>query len=154
MPRSWEATGLKHQSDIKVLPNSRLRAKVLFFTKQRDLVEFWKSISPHLSMKGAWAVVTRLAFTKASFDGVRERVVEMVDPRYFCVMGFCIKHLSMEVITHEAVHAAYAYASRVKYPWPNASENDEELVCYPAGRIAAAINRVCHRERLYHPSSV
>jgi hypothetical protein len=47
-------------------------------------------------------------------------------------------HLNMEVIAHEAGHAAFAFEQRMKkrHKWPGSDENDEEHFCYPLGRIA------------------
>lgn len=73
-----------------------------------------------------------------------------VDPRYFCVIGLVRGHLSMEIISHEAVHAGCAYAKRgARAPWHDALGFDEEHIAYPAGRIAAAINRALWAAKLY-----
>jgi len=52
------------------------------------------------------------------------------------------------------VHAAYAYSRRVagRKSWPD-KEDPEEHVCYPAGRIAGAINQLFHHHRLYDRQS-
>ena len=65
-----------------------------------------------------------------------------VDRRYFAAMGLARGHLGMEIITHESVHAAFAYAKRTgtKNIWTRAVDGlDEELVCYPAGNIARRV---------------
>lgn len=74
----------------------------------------------------------------------------MVDPVYFCVIGLVRGAISMEAICHEAVHAAYAYTNRVRtLSWPGSQDSPEENLCYPAGRIAAEINRKLWKHDLY-----
>lgn len=57
--------------------------------------------------KGAFGAVNALAS-----EGRRGLVY--VDPKYFCVIGLTTGSLSMEVITHESVHAGFAFAKRHK----------------------------------------
>lgn len=64
-----------------------------------------------------------------------------VDARYYCVMGFTLANLTAEVIAHESVHAAYAYAKRrARTGWDEAIlDMDEEAVAYPAGLHTAGL---------------
>jgi hypothetical protein len=73
------------------------------------------------------------------------------DPRYFCVIGLTIGNLSMECITHESVHAGFAFAARHRRDFwvPQPQDYCEEDVAYPAGRIAKRINAFLHDNGLY-----
>jgi hypothetical protein len=57
----------------------------------------------------------------------------------------------MEIISHESVHAGFAYAKRIKKTPrdQHALSFDEEAVCYPSGAIAAAINRAVYKAGLH-----
>ncbi len=134
--------------DVGVSSGSRLRAKVLLFENKRDLRKFWRDKLGKGDLGSRCpAAVNDLQCHCISNTG-KEHLE--CDPRYFCVMGFVKSYLGMEIITHEAVHAGFAYAKRVKHKqWPNSAECDEESVCYPAGRIASAINRIFHKEGIY-----
>ena len=158
LPKDWfTLPGSEHilfSSDVAVSQKSTLKAKVLVFRDLHGLQRFWRfGIGRRKPSEEACAVVNSLSsyttFQRTKGTTEKEPIWE-VDPSYFCVMGFIIGNLSMECITHESVHAAYAYARRVagRKTWPD-NEEPEELVCYPAGRIAAAINKNFHRHRLY-----
>jgi len=56
-------------------------------------------------------------------------------------------HLTMRIITHESVHAGFAFAKRRARSWWDAEARafDEEAIAYPTGEIArnivVALNR-------------
>ena len=90
--------------------------------------------------------VEHLSFPK----GKPEQRFWEVDPRYFCLIALLKDHLRMEIITHECVHAGFAYAARQNQKqWQKGDVMDEEEVCYPAGRIAYSVNLFLHEEGLY-----
>lgn len=136
------ATGIVAEFDTKVSRYGRLAAKVVIFDTPRSLRTFWKIISPHNDLgRHCRGAVNGLAceIERVHRDGRCRRRLE-VDKRYFCIVGLCKEHLTAEIVTHEAVHAGFAYAKRQKRAiFANALELDEEQVCYPAGRIANAI---------------
>lgn len=73
-----------------------------------------------------------------------------VDPRYFALCFLTHGHLTMEILSHEAVHLGFCYAKRVEREIFKASGSfDEERIAYPAGRLAAALNRAIHAAGLY-----
>lgn len=138
------------------VPISSLFAKVLIFRTTRDLIRAWGGLVGRTS--------ARLnGRTRAAVNGLYYEVVPVseigkegrryleVDPRYFCVMGFAKKWLSMEVIAHESVHAGFCYAKRkTRNPWQKmAKEMDEEAIAYPAGLIARRLNNHFHRRAFY-----
>jgi hypothetical protein len=128
----------------------RLRAKLLIFDRPASLRSFWKAIRGLGLGRGAVGAVNSLAYERISFRRAKESRSMECDPRYFCMIGLCKTHLSMEIVSHEAVHAGFAYAKRRKGDaWIAAMDFDEEFVAYPAGRIAAAINRFLFRKGLY-----
>lgn len=146
--------GLLLAKDLSIT-NSRLKAKLMVFEKPKDLKAFWKD-GLKLMPLGRYAVgaVQQLKMTYAAKGKRDQPELMVVDPRYFCLIGLCRTHLTMEAISHEAVHAGYAFALRkMKAPWLQYIDDmKEEAVAYPAGRIAAAINRVLHKEGLYENS--
>jgi len=147
-----KARGIVSAADIFVTGGARLRLKAIVFERQRDLVHFWKHVlgRPDLGPKCLGAV-NSLGYELISVlpDG-RERSTLMCDPRYFAVMGLVLGHLNMEIVTHESVHAAFAYARRQRRDlWCSPGDLEEEAVCYPAGIIAKRINAWLHGEDLY-----
>lgn len=138
-------------ADIRVSKGARIRMKLLVFKNRRDLLYFWK----HGLGKGdlgryCCGAVQSLGIHHTVFrkDGSEESWTD-VDPCYFAVMGLVQSELNMEIITHESVHAGYAYAARSNSKWPNQAHNDEDALCYPVGRIASMVNRFLHDNKLY-----
>lgn len=163
LPRDWStlpgSEEILFSSDIAVSRKSILKAKVLVFRSLVSLQRFWRlGLRRSKLDEDVCAVVSDITST-VTFQtpkGTSKRPpVWEVDPTYFCVVGFILGKLSMEFIAHESVHAAYAYARRVagRKSWPD-KEDPEEHVCYPAGRIAAAINRLFHSHGLYDRQSL
>lgn len=153
LPRAFTghpaAKDLLGECDIRLCGAGRLRAKLLVFRTPAALARFWRDGlgRPDLG-RGCRGAVNSLGHERAN-PRTGERVM-VVDPRYFCVIGLVKQHLSMEIVSHESVHAGFAYAKRVQRNlWAAPGELDEENVCYPAGRIAAAINSYLHDEGLY-----
>lgn len=132
---------------------SRLKAKLLVFPHRRAMRRFWtKGLGHGFLGQTCMGAVTSLTSERMLFPkGKPEQRWIEADPHYFCVIGLVKGFLSMEIICHEAVHAGFAYAKRVKRsPWNDkALEFDEEAVCYPAGAIAGAINRAIYKAGLH-----
>ena len=137
------------QRNIKVHPGSTLAAKVLVFKHPTALRKFWRESMGIKLERACRGVVTPL-WTEI-IDTETDKAFFVVDRRFFCVMGLTLGNLSMEIITHESVHAGCAYARRkARSPWDeHILSHDEEAICYPAGRIAAEINRWVHAEGWY-----
>lgn len=156
LPRSFGhiAKGLTAEADIYPTPRARLAAKLLVFSSPRALRAFWRDVleKPDLGA-GCVGAVNALGHEAIDFsddDDDQGRSRWVCDPRYFCIIGLCLNHLSMEVVTHEAVHAGFCYARRRGHdPWNDERRLGEEDVAYPAGRIAAAINRWLYDRDLY-----
>ena len=145
--RQWKT--IIAEGDIAVRPSAKLHAKLLIFETTKDLRTFWKSIGHDIGAKTLGAV-NALSHEIHSFSKDGEKSWMECDPRYFCIIGLVKKHLRMEIICHESIHAGFAYAKRRRGDfWTHAREMDEESVCYPAGRIASAINRFLHDRGLY-----
>lgn len=140
------------EADIFPLPRGKLAAKLLVFATVNDLKRFWRSISHPLG-RGCRGAVNALANTKqrvGACGGSDGSAVLQGDRRYFCVIGLCARHLSMEIVCHESVHAGFCYEKRVRRnPFGPATEFDEERIAYPAGAVAAAINRFLRAKGLY-----
>ena len=147
-----DAKGLLAECDIGILGPTghvgRLRVKALFFDTQANRRRFGRALGCDWS---GLAAVNDLGFTVEKIDkrGNTIKRTRHCDPRYACIMAFSRRHLSMEIICHESVHAADFIAKRSTTKWPGQDECPAEAICYPAGRIAAAINRFAHDNGLY-----
>jgi hypothetical protein len=156
LPRNWggAAGDRMFEADISLIDmagklRSKLKLKLMVFKNGAQMRAFYDRF---LRDKvggglGRWTrgFVNALAVERflVQPDG-RETNHELnCDPRYFAMMGLTKGNLGMEVITHESVHAAFAYAKRVRTRdmFHGAVDHDEESVCYPAGMIAAEVVR-------------
>jgi hypothetical protein len=131
-----------------------LRAKVLVFKNNKDLCDFWKGINKNEYLgKNCLGVVNALGYELTHFPkkGQKQKPAHLVvDKNFFCVIGLIVTSLGMEIITHECVHAAYAYAKRVKRNlWLGSHDLDEENICYPAGIIASGVNKLLRENGMY-----
>ena len=155
IPRDWASRwpGLVAEYDVSPTRRGRLAAKVLVFRNPRALRSFWK-IGLKQGELGRWTTgaVNGLISWKErlSRNNIWTRRITRADPRYFCVIGLACGFLTMEHIAHEAVHAGFCYAKRVnRTPWAEGRDFDEEEIAYPAGAIAAGINRFLFKKGLY-----
>lgn len=145
--------GIVNEASLRISKKSRLRAKLLIFENNAQMKDFFTRVldRPHSVTKDTRGVVSALSWTVENYKKGKEpqRFLE-VDPVYFCLIGLIVGHLRMEIICHEAVHAAFAYKARQsRRVWSDKDELDEEEICYPAGIIASQINRFLHDEGLY-----
>ena len=149
LPRRWKEAyagcdKALMERDIKL---GTLYLKLLVFRNRTELRRFWDFAEPTKYGGGlgrnACAAVGALQceLQRYTSGGDAESAME-VDKRYFAVMGLVKEYLGVEVIAHECVHAAFAYAKRLgpKTPWAKAVDGlDEEAVCYPAGRLGRMV---------------
>jgi hypothetical protein len=163
LPTDWStlsgSEGIVFSGDVTVSIHSRLKAKILVFRDLAALQRFWRlglghRKPPDDTVRAVVNDLSSIVTFHPPKGSARIPPIWQIDPVYFCVAGFVLGNLKMEYITHESVHAAYAYASRVagRQSWPD-KEDPEEHVCYPAGLIASAINQLFHRHRLYDRQS-
>lgn len=153
LPRSWSRLhrGIVAEADISPTRNGVLRAKLLIFRAARDMREFWKKRIKNDLGRGAVGAVNGLYCHRERFrkGNCVDEWLE-ADRRYFCVIGLIQSRLCMEIIAHEATHAGFCYAKRTRrLPWGTVDDFDEEHVAYPAGAIAAKINRFVYQKGLY-----
>lgn len=155
LPTNWaDFRGLVAQGDIRV-NQGRLRAKLVVFDTQKSLRLFWnKRLGLHSQPLGTkcLGVVNSLRLCKERFgkgDAPAVRQIDL-DRRYFCIIGLLKDHLTMRIISHESVHAAYAFEQRRVRSWwdAEARQHDEEAIAYPVGEIAANIVRFLNRKKL------
>lgn len=154
LPRRFASSpGLLASGDVKV-NGGRLRAKVLVFDKPANLKRFWQDgLHKGPLGKRCLGAVNALGWYVARFSKAGEvRTIES-DHRYFCVIGLVVGHLSMRIISHESVHAAFAFANRKSRAWwdQEAKKNDEEAIAYPVGEIASGIVTFLIRAKLLEP---
>ena len=137
------------ERDVCPVNNSRLKLKLLVFKNKKDLQKFWKKRLQRDIGNACVGAVTPLGYEVINFETNVNYLC--VDKKYFAIMGLCKTHLSMEVVCHESMHAGIAYAKRTKYKdfWKNIGDLDEELICYPSGRIATNINTILHKNKMY-----
>jgi hypothetical protein len=131
----------------------RLAVKLLIFKNPKDMAVFARR-ALGVNNDDCAGFVHELGYERHHFEpGKPVDKTHIVDPNYTCVMALNQETgLSMEVITHESVHAGFFHARRSRMVWPNQKNCPDEAVCYPAGRIAAAINRFVHDKGLYPTS--
>lgn len=143
------------EADIAPHPYGRLMAKLVVFDTAPHLRKFWREAIGNNLGKGCVGAVNCLGIEGEEIDGWKQNGPKRMhgDPRYFCIIGLCRTNLTMEVISHESVHAGFAYERRVKRNlFGEAADFSEERIAYPAGAVAAAINRFVHRKGLYPKS--
>jgi hypothetical protein len=126
--------------------SGRLRVKLLVFRSRMAMRKFSKGALEWEVGSAAFGFVNDLGWSVESASGATYRGV---DPRYVCIVGLVHGHLSMEIVTHESVHAGFFWSRRSSTRWPYENVNGDEAVCYPAGRIARAINAFLYDEGLY-----
>ncbi len=129
------------ECDIGVSDTSKIKMKLLVFKNNRDLCRFWRLFMGASLSKYTCGVVNSLSNDVISFKGGKETRWTEVDKRYFAVMGLLETHLTMEILSHESVHAGFAYCMRTRgrCKWPGATDNPEENIAYPTGRIGRAV---------------
>lgn len=155
LPRSFAggrpADGIVAEADIWPRRHGRIAAKLLVFRNRTALQRFWKRISDYPLGRGCLGAVNGLGYEMVDCRKAKPAKTTLHgDRRYFCLIGLCLGELSMEIVSHEAVHAAYCYEKRVKRNlFGTIGSFDEERIAYPAGTIAAAINRFLHKRGLY-----
>lgn len=140
-------------AEFDVTPaRTRLKAKVLVFKDNKSLRRFWKKcLDCDDICRKTCGAVHDLGWQVIQFEkGKPDRHFYETDSRYFCVIGLLAGHLTMEVLTHECGHAAFALVTRARCKtWARNEELEEEQVCYPLGQIASAINHHLHAKGLY-----
>jgi hypothetical protein len=132
------------EKDLRI-GTSRLRCKLLLFDTRKGLRRFWKrAVSKADLGPQCPGAVNDLRYTKYEVDrkGNQSNHRIEVDPRYFAVIGIVKNEHSALIVTHEAVHAGFAYYRRVRRtPWDrHIKRSEEEGVAYPAGEIGQGIN--------------
>lgn len=165
LPLDWSqhprARGVVAEFDVRP-HRGRLALKVLVFKSPKEMAHNARhmlgldTLTPRLkegnTIGECQGFVNPLSVFVEKWDrnGKLQYAYAEVDKRYFAVMGLVVTSLRSDVIVHESVHAAFAYAKRVKNDWDGrALSFDEEEVCYPAGEIAQAINNQLHTLGLY-----
>ncbi len=63
-------------------------------------------------------------------------VYREIEPKIFAFILLVKNNVTPEVIAHESIHAGFAFHRRAQIEWPGKTKNEEENICYPAGRIA------------------
>lgn len=146
-----KSPGIIACTDLRI-NKGRLRAKLVVFDNAKNLQLFWnRYLGGGLGRycKGAVSSLQK-HITDYKIPGKPKEWLEC-DRRYFCVIGLCRNYLTMRVISHESVHAGYAFARRVKRTtWVDQVKRlDEEAIAYPTGEIAREIAWFCQKNKLY-----
>ena len=124
-----------HEADMRVTPRSRIRYKVVIFETQHCLLQFWGHFFRYQLPDNALAAVRDVSTTVwGPANGGTEYL--RVDPKYFAVVGLVDRHITTNVLAHEAAHLAYAYDRRMGKRNPFIDpHNHEEQLAYPVGII-------------------
>ena len=140
--RKWGKL-IEHEYSVKVSRRSRLRLKVCIFKDWKAMDDFFTRAlgRPGSICRFTHGVCSKLDNYGTSYKTKIPQDFVVRDRKYFAMIGLLEKHLNMEVIIHEAVHAGIAYGSRCRSRRWTDPENhsDEELICYPAGYIASQL---------------
>lgn len=139
-------------ANIRLHRRGRLHAKLIVFRGKRDLQRFWRDAIDSPIGRGAYGVCHALVSKHENFSNGRTASTWIeVDPHYFAIIGLSLRECGIEAICHESTHAAFAYALRRgrRSDWHFHDELPEETICYPAGKIARAINQLFHDEGLW-----
>lgn len=153
LPRRWLGSklgeGAVAEADVVIRRRGRLAVKVLVYGGKRALRRGWKTVTGRDPGTGCAGVCVELGEVATAYgpDGSETRR-RICDRRYVAVIGLLRSKLTMSVITHESVHAAFAYSRRNTAPAPDEGKNAEERVCYPAGAIAAGVVAALYRVKL------
>ena len=143
---------VKHEYFVRLHRHTKLGFKVLVFDTWGDMREFWDTAldRPHAVDNRTHALCSRLECYVECYgkDGSLTDKYTMHDPRYVTVMGFVKPLITTEVIAHEAVHAAFAYADRVNYKWVTDDSLQEEGVAYPTGAITRMLIETFKKDNL------
>lgn len=137
----------KLDKDIEPWPGSRFKIRLVVFDGLRSMLAYGRSLGAKMFDSDNAFVYTGAGFYPATRDRPRQFYA---DSKYFCVMVFHVRALSLELITHESVHAGFAIAKRrVRDPWRHLFKDPEEWVAYPAGRIMEAVTNELRKSGLY-----
>lgn len=141
------ARGVVAHSNLTI-NGGKLRARLLVFDKPISMRRFWaKYMGNPLDRRCLGAVNGLAVYAENPVTGRR---VRQVDARFFCVIGLCRQHLTMRIISHEAVHVGFCFAKRqARSWWDVCTENfHEEGIAYPSGEVAASIVTFLNRKKL------
>ena len=160
LPSKWSEVpgvkGLVAEGDVRVL-KSRVKAKVLIFDSSKNLRHFWKKVLGRSELgKGCLGAVNSMRVEVVDAKTLEYKRTE-VDKTYFCIIGLIKDHLTMNIITHEAVHAAFSYDNR--FGKKNRFREDfgeddldnmgfQEGIAYPTGFIASGIVDLSRKHKL------
>lgn len=124
--------GVVTDFDVRVKPRSKLFCRVIVFTSATRMRVFFGTVLETVDIG-----IPRGVCSDLTMPGERHTA----DPRCFAVIGLVKEHLTVEVVVHECVHAAMAYARRVPGdPWRvHPRDRDEENVCYPSGVLSEQV---------------
>lgn len=123
--------------DIR-LPGSALRLKLLVFKAPKAMRAFWHQyVNETWLDDGCLGAVSSFYKKCEKPDGY---VYYGVDARYYAIMGLCANACTMEIISHEAGHAAMSFARRKTRAFKaRHDELPEEAWCYPLGKLTYQI---------------
>lgn len=130
------------EARVKMSRHSRLSCKLLIFRTWKDMDDFFTHylLRPNAVDMHTRGVCTRLDWHVESFKTDPPTLFTEVDPRHFAVIGLIQSKIDLEVVAHECVHAAFAYAERANTNWTGIKDDHpEESVCYPAGKLTQQI---------------
>lgn len=136
----WRIKGCVMQGDVRV-GGSRLRMRVLVFDGMNAAARWGRVFRYRVEVPGCEGFYLDCS---KGLEGGGEAELYEVDPVYFGVMGLQVGGLGVmgvELVAHEALHAAVGYAWRTRccVRWPSVENSREEHLAYPVGLITAGV---------------
>jgi hypothetical protein len=138
--RRWKKL-IAHESRVKMTGGARLYLKLLVFDTWQDMGKLLTALGrPHTVDSRTQGLCSRLDWVCESYKTDPPTIYTEVDPNYFALIGLIKGKINLEVVAHEATHAAFAYAERSRKKWTDPEDdNPEECVCYPVGKLTSLI---------------
>lgn len=136
--RVMKVVVFKHRSEMQRFYNGP-------FKKYRERI----GVSSDICEDAVMGMVCTQETEHIQFEPQGEKHWIEVDPHFWSVMILCLDSLNIMVMSHEAVHAAFAYTRQHPRNRWTIHESDEEHICYPAGYITEMLDNWLKRERGY-----
>lgn len=136
----WRVKGCVMQGDVRV-SGSKLRMRVLVFDGMGAAARWGRGFRYKVNVPGCDGFYLDCS---KGVDSDGEADWYECDPVYWGVMGLQLEALGgmgIELVAHEAVHAAvgYAWRTRCSVKWPSVDISREEYLAYPVGIITGGV---------------
>jgi hypothetical protein len=123
---------------IPIHRKSKMAVRVIVFDSRESMKEFFEIQlgRPKSATRDTRALCSDLSWKEGYDDGSSKMIY---DKTYVALICFVENDLDVELIAHEAVHAAHAFSNRTNLEWPDQKRSPEEAIAYPVGIITRLI---------------